>query len=100
MNTENWIEVSKRGLSNSQERFVGLSWKILEYKCTYYRPDLIHPNNKKLYTVSDSVYDKLEGEYRRLSVELGEEPTAADMVDFDCSRPCCRLVAKKLGTPQ
>lgn len=49
---------------------------------------------------SDAEYDALENEYRKLCEEEGVEPTAADMVDFDLSRSCCRIVALKLSSPK
>lgn len=78
------------------KRLVELSWLILELKLAYYRPDLLHSDWKEL-AVADTMYDKLESEYRKLCEELGVDPTSADMVGFDLSRPSCQLVARKLG---
>lgn len=84
-------------MEKEYERYIELSWKILEFKCAYYRPDLVHGDSLPKYTVPDVVYDKLESEYKELCGKLGESPTASDMVGFDLDRPSCRLVVKKLG---
>lgn len=70
------------------ERFVQLGWQLLEHKAHYY----IFCNPQ----IEDYAYDMLEREYDELAKELGEEPTASDMVDFDTSRPACRAVLRKL----
>jgi NAD-dependent DNA ligase len=70
-------------------RFVQLSWKLLEHKCRYYvysRP-----------SIDDYEYDMLEKEYEALAAKLGEEPTVANMVDFDMKRPSSRLVLKRVA---
>ena len=72
-----------------KERFIQLSWELLEHKCFYYM--LNAP------VVSDYEYDKLEKEYDALATELNLPNSVADMVDFDTSRHSCRLVMEKLG---
>ena len=61
-----------------RERWIWLGWKILEHKYRYYLLDAP--------IISDYEYDQLDLEYRRLAEDLGEEPTASDMVGFDPSR--------------
>jgi hypothetical protein len=80
-----------------KQRCVDLAWRILEYKCAYYRPQYVHIDNVDRYVVVDAVYDAIEAEYRQLCKELGVTPSACDMVDFDESRPSCQLVKTKLG---
>jgi NAD-dependent DNA ligase len=73
-----------------EERFIQLSWEILEHKCKYYSiSNIIAP-------VSDTEYDVLETEYRELADKLGHEATAANMVGFDEERPSCALVKARL----
>lgn len=71
------------------ERFISLSWQILEHKYRYY----ILVNS----TISDHEYDILEKEYDALADKLGLPKSASDMVDFDMNRPSCQRVAEKLG---
>lgn len=73
---------------DKKQRFIKLGWELLEHKCRYY------VMNKP--TISDYNYDMIEKEYDALAAELGEEPTASDMVDFDTNRMACRLVMDKL----
>lgn len=75
-------------VDDKRKRFQELGWQVLEHKCRYYvfmRP-----------IISDFEYDMIEKEYDALAKELGVPPTASDMVDFDDSRPSCRLVLDKL----
>lgn len=73
---------------NKQQRFIQLSWELLEHKCRYYifsKP-----------SIEDYEYDMLEKEYDALAKELGLPNSVGDMVDFDTSRPACQLVLDKL----
>ena len=74
---------------DKRKRFVQLSWEILEHKCRYYRGVGGKP-------IADAEYDALEDEYRKLAEELGEKPSAWEMVGFNIDRPSCRLVMAKL----
>ena len=71
-----------------------LAWQILGAKFLYYEgqkhkiPSSAIPN--------DSDYDKWEDRYKELCEELGEEPTACNMVSFDSSRPSCKMVMEQL----
>ncbi len=71
------------------ERFIKMGWEILEHKCRYYI--------MCTSIIEDHVYDKLEKEYEALAAELGLEPSASNMIDFDTKRPSSRLVMDKLG---
>jgi NAD-dependent DNA ligase len=71
------------------ERFIQLSWQILEHKYRYYI--LVNP------VISDYEYDMLEKEYDALADKLGLPKSASDMVDFDTNRPSCQRVAEKLS---
>lgn len=74
---------------DKKQRFINLSWEILEHKCRYYIMD--SP------IVQDYEYDAIEKEYDSLAKELGLEPTASDMVGFNPDRPSCQSVMRKLG---
>lgn len=79
-------------LKNKKARFVKLGWELIEHKFRYYI--LNNP------IIGDTDFDKMEHEYRDLAEELGEEPSASDMVDFNWNRPSCMRVALKiLGAP-
>lgn len=75
-------------MTDKKQRFVKLGWEILEHKCRYY----MH----SAPSISDYDYDMLEKEYEALGSELGLEPSASDMVDFDENRPACQNVVKKI----
>lgn len=79
------------------KRFVELSWKIIESKMVYYRPDLVHKDHIAKLTISDAEYDRLENEYKRLANKLNLPASAHEMVGFDLDRPCCRMVAEWYG---
>lgn len=68
-----------------EKEFIKLGWELLEHKYRYYV--LNSP------TIGDTDFDKMEARYRKLAAELGEEPTAVDMVDFDWKRPACKAAA-------
>lgn len=76
---------------SSKKEFIKLSWAVLEAKCIYY---MMHGNHPK--SIEDYEYDLLEKRYEALAKELNLEPTASNMIDFDLSRPCCKLVYSKL----
>lgn len=78
-----------RDTDKQKARFITLSWQLLEHKCRYYMFN--SPS------IQDFEFDKLEAEYRQLAQELGLEPTASDMVDFDTSRPSCQRVYEKIS---
>lgn len=75
---------------DKKQRFIQLSWIILEHKYRYYILD------KPI--IQDYDYDKLEKEYEALADELKLEPSASNMVGFDLDRPSCQSVVKKLNT--
>ena len=100
MTVDDWLEIPYKDLSEDQKKFIELGWKLLEYKCVYYRPKLVHPYNLEYCTISDATYDLLEGQYKAVCVRLGEIPTASDMVGFDLDRPSCKMVVRKLGKPR
>lgn len=78
-------------------RFEELSWRLLEHKLMYYNPEKVHSSWHPLLTVEDSVYDSLENEYNELAEKQGACKSVTQMVDFDFSRPSCKMVMKKLG---
>lgn len=83
-----------------EQRFVELSWRLLELKLSYYYPAVIHESRKKEVSIPDQAYDALADEYRKLAKELGLPASADDMVGFDFDRPSCSLVAGHLRSPK
>ena len=83
-----------------KERHVWLSWKILECKLMYYRPELVHESWHKTLATPDAQYDAYEAEYLKLCTKLKLEPTAQQMVGFDTNRSSCRLVLEKHAIPK
>lgn len=77
-----------------------LAWEILGHKFMYYEgaKHILENGEDTLRDkcIDDSKYDAIEDEYRGLCEELGEEPSAADMVGFDSSKPSCRMVKEQL----
>ena len=70
------------------ERFIQLSWQLLEHKCRYYILD--NP------LIQDYEYDILEKEYDALADKLGQPKSVSDMVGFNEKRHSCRQVIEKL----
>jgi len=68
-------------------RYIELSWKLLEYKCRYY----MWGNS-----IPDAEYDALEAEYIKLADQLELPKSASNMVGFSLDRPSCRLVYENL----
>jgi len=81
-------------------RFVTLSWIILECKLYYHSAHLVHPTWKDDLKVSNNAYAALEEEYRALAKHEGLPPVAADMEGFDESIGACRLVLSKYEKPK
>jgi len=82
-------------VKKESNRLVELSWKIVECKLTYYRPDLVHKDWKEEITRSDQQYDAYENEYRDLCKTEGVEPYSCEMVGFDLERASARVVMEK-----
>jgi NAD-dependent DNA ligase len=76
----------------SKQRFIELSWQLLEHKYRYY----VQNTN----SISDYEYDMLEKEYDALADQLGLPKSATDMVGFDESRPCAFIIQKKVTPPK
>lgn len=78
-------------MTNQQkkERYVFLSWKILEHKARYYMYNAP--------TITDYEYDMLEKEYDALADELGQPKSASDMVGFKKDRESCKQVLEKIA---
>jgi hypothetical protein len=53
------------------EEHARLSWKLIEWKVAYYRPDSVHPSRLKDYEVSDDDYGAAEVRYLTLCRKLG-----------------------------
>jgi hypothetical protein len=94
-----------------EERFVELSWALIEFKFCYYKPEGVHVTRKARYEIPDDVYDQLEQEYLRLCLKLDRPNTVAHksyadigevpgegMFEIDMNRPSVQRVARKLGS--
>lgn len=72
-----------------QQRFIDISWKLIEAKILYYKfPCCV--------ILSDSEYDSLEKEYLTLCKELKEPNTVQSMVGVDMSKPSVQTALVKL----
>ena len=78
--------------SVDKDRFVKLSWELLEHKYVYY-----HGISHGMKPIPDHEYDSLEREYLSLAKTLNREATASQMVGFDFDRPSCQIVVSKLN---
>jgi hypothetical protein len=90
-----------------------LSWRLIEWKVAYYRPEYVHPTRMASVTVSDEQYDEAELRYLALCRELGQPNTVVhkaypgyedlvqewSMMEIDEARPSVQLVLRKLSTP-
>ena len=74
-----------------KNRFIELSWEILEHKFRYY-----YGAEFNLTPIHDDQYDELEAEYKKLAEKLNLPPTVTDMVGFDETRGSCKLVKSQL----
>ncbi len=101
-------EIDQRKIWDKE--YTPLTWKIIEWKVAYYRPDLVHRSRVNDYTISDDEYDKSEIRYLELTRLLGFRnylvhkgyPGFEDlgieyaMFEIDESRPSIQLVINKL----
>lgn len=83
-----------------EQKYIEMSWRIIECKLMYYRADLVDKSWHQHLTITDQQYDAIEGAYRKLCESLNKEPYAAEMVGFDDSRPSARLVLSKYSRPK
>lgn len=81
---------NRKRVKPSRAEFIDLGWRLLELRYRYYCLDGDE-------CPSDHDYDLAEQKYVRLAKALGEEPAAANMVDFDYTRPSCCLAACKVN---
>jgi len=85
---------------DDDKQHVELSWRILEAKLMYYRPELVHASWHNHLTITDSQYDAIEDTYRILCKRLNKECYAVNMVGFDLEKPSGRLVCSKYQMPK
>lgn len=99
-------------MGTSEQEFVALSWRLIEWKVAYYKPEAVHSSRYGDYTVSDDAYDAAEVRYLTLCRELGKPNTIVHkgwpgfedligphtMMEVDTSRPSVQLVMAKLGS--
>jgi hypothetical protein len=107
--TRRWTVVSE----DEQER-TRLSWKIIEWKVAYYKPECVHPQRRKDYEVTDDEYDAAEVRYLTLCRQLGHRNSVVHkkwpgfedldysnaMMEVDETRPSVQLVMAKLNSPK
>lgn len=93
-------------------RFTALSWRLIEWKLMYYKPEAVHRSRRKALTISDDDYDAAEQEYLHLCRQLKQPNTLVHkvypgfddvgtkyaMMEIDVARPSVQLVMKKLGS--
>jgi hypothetical protein len=93
-----------------------LTWKLIEWKVAYYKPEAIHSSRLGDFEVSDEVYDAAELRYLTLCRKLGKRntivhkgwpgfqdllgPPNTPMMEVDTDRPSVQLVLAKLGSPK
>jgi hypothetical protein len=89
-----------------------LSWKLIEWKVAYYKPEAVHPSRRKDYVIDDETYDAHERRYMTLCRKLGlpntvvhkqypefpVEPQDRPMMEVDVERNSVKLVLNKLGS--
>jgi hypothetical protein len=85
---------------DDNKQHIELSWRILEAKLMYYRPELVHKSWHSHLAMTDSQYDAMEDTYRVLCERLNKKCYAVDMVGFDLERPSGRLVCSKYQMPK
>lgn len=107
-----------------QEEHTRLSWRLIEWKVAYYRPESVHFSRRKDYEVSDDDYDAAEVRYLTLCRKLGLPNTLVHkgwpgfedmygthgtypggkpmrpMMEVDEDRPSVKLVMAKLSSPK
>jgi hypothetical protein len=101
--------------SKDEQEFRELGWRLIEWKVSYYKPEVVHPTRSKDCVVTDEVYDAAEVRYLTLCRKLNqlntivhkgwpgfEDLTEAGhaMMEGDETRPSVQLVMAKLGSPK
>ena len=99
---------------NDEQEHTALSWRLIEWKVAYYKPEKVHKTRRKDYEVSDDEYDAAEVRYLTLCRKLKQPNTivhkgwpgfedldaAQAMMEVDETRPSVQLVMAKLGSPK
>jgi hypothetical protein len=107
-----------------QQERTRLSWRLIEWKVAYYRPDSVHFSRRADFEVSDEDYDAAEVRYLSLCRKLGLTNTLVHkgwpgfedmyeprgnypdgtpmgpMMEVDEDRPSVQLVMAKLSSPK
>jgi hypothetical protein len=91
--------IARRADETDIRWFHRLGWKLLEYKCAYYRPEAVKEQLwvERELCISDAAYDALEAEYKTLAITLKQTDSISGMVDFDLRKPSCQLILTKLS---
>jgi hypothetical protein len=106
-------QTTKSKPTSPEDEHAALSWKLIEWKVAYYRPEKVHPSRRKDYEVSDADYDKASHRYMVLCRELKRPNTIVhdtgvefedvpdlSMMEIDENRPSVQRVLRKLGSPK
>jgi hypothetical protein len=80
-----------------EELYGLLSWKLLEAKCQYYRPELVHESWGDEFVFTDRDYDRMEVKYAELADKLSLSKHILYDVGFPVDSSRGRLVLSLLG---
>jgi hypothetical protein len=114
MDLELELKEMYEALSAEEKEHIKLCWELIEYKITYYYPNLVDDSRILDYTIEDDLYDQKELRYLELCRLLkytntivhksypGYEDlnTERAMFEVDFSRPSVQLVLSKLSSPK
>lgn len=88
-----------------RSRHAYLSWKLIEHKILYYKPEDFTKRFLQQYSISDAEFDRLETEYLNLCSLLHVPNTVSHkdgegMMELDWERPSVLNAYEKLRTAQ
>lgn len=102
---------TRKKLSVDEQRWIKLSYQLIEYRIMYYYPHLIREVYHEGLTIHDSIYDQYEIEYLELCDKLKVKNTVVHcryekyehlgpgMMEVDFRRPVVHLIMRKYGEP-
>lgn len=101
-----------RKLTKNETELAHLSWRIIEWKVQYYRPDLVHESWGNEFIIDDATYDAHELRYLELCRITkspntlvhkgypGYDDYANAMLELDMERPSVQRVIKYMSNPK
>jgi hypothetical protein len=106
--------VIDRDLERLRDEITPLTWRIIEWKVAYYRPEAVHESRRADLVITDEAYDAAELRYLTLCRLLGrwntlvhkdypgfeDVPSHNAMQEVDERRPSVQLVMSKLRSPK